>query len=154
MRDIKIYIDADSCARKAKEHAEEIAIKYELKLFFVANRNIPFKKGSPLFTMIVSESSSGAADDCIVDKSDDTCIVVTRDIPLAERLVKKNVKVMNDRGKEFTKDNIQECISQRNLSLQMRQLGISTGGKWNSYSDRDSKNFSATLEKIISLLIH
>lgn len=144
----RIFIDADSCAKGARSIILKTAGRKNLKVLYVANKDIPFDFTSPLFKMHICPSTKGAADDYIVENATDDTLVITRDIPLAERLVTKNIKVMNDRGKEFTADNIAECIKQRNLSLQMRQLGISTGGKWESYCEKDIKKFTDSFEKL------
>lgn len=144
----QIFVDADSCAKGARSIILKAALRKNLKVFYIANKKIPFEFSSELFNMHICPETDGAADDYIVENATEKTLVVTRDIPLAERLVTKKIKVMNDRGKEFTENNIAECIAQRNLSLQMRQLGISTGGKWNSYCEKDVKSFADSFERL------
>lgn len=144
----RIFVDADSCAKGAKSIILKSAQRKKLKVIYVANKNIPFEFQSELFEMKICPETEGAADDYIVENASENTLVITRDIPLAERLVTKKIKVINDRGKEFTEKNIAECMAQRNLSLQMRQLGISTGGKWNSYCEKDVKTFADSFERL------
>ena len=45
---------------------------------------------------------------------------------LAERLVAKNVAVVNDRGNLYTAENIRERVSIRNYMLELAQNGLKT----------------------------
>ncbi len=113
---------------------------------FAANRAIPGADNNPLFTMAVCEKKEGAADDYIVAHALENDIVITRDIPLADRLVKKNIPVMNDRGILFTKENIGERLSERNFALQLAQIGLG-GDKRSTYSKKDFSSFASCFDR-------
>ncbi len=144
-----IFVDADSCANKAKTFILETAIKKNENVTFVANKNIPFSIQSSLFTMKICEQTKDAADNYIVQNATSCDIVITRDLILAERLLKNKVTVINDKGTAFSYENINSLLEERELSLQMKQLGISTGGKWNSYGQNELRKFKETLLKAL-----
>ena len=97
---IKIYIDADACP--VKNEVYKVAAHYKLKVFVVANtyQTIP---NDALIEMTVVSGGFDAADDWIVEQVTPHDIVVTSDILLAERCVKKNARVLGPKGNEFTK---------------------------------------------------
>ena len=56
---------------------------------------------------------------------------------MAQRIFNKKISVMNDKGTVFNKENLEYFIEERMLSIQMKSLGVSTGGKWKNYSRKD-----------------
>ncbi|MBQ3319106.1 MAG: DUF188 domain-containing protein, partial [Spirochaetia bacterium] len=75
---------------------------------------------------IIVEEGKDKADDYIAEHATEHDIAVTRDILLAERLVQKNVAVVNDRGNLYTAENIRERVSIRNYMLELAQNGLKT----------------------------
>ena len=123
-----------------------------LNVNFVANHEISHPKNNPLFKMIICEKKEGAADNFIFENAEKNDIVITRDIPFAERLVEKGIFVMNDRGTVFTKDNIHERLSERNFNLNLAQLGLSEKNA-SRYGNRELKKFADCFERKTSQLI-
>ncbi len=107
---MKIFVDADSCPRQAREHILKRAAKLNIKVIFAANRVIPGFGAE----MEICPAGDNAADDRIVELAQSGDLALTRDVPLAKRLVEKDVAVMDDRGRVFTKNNINELLSMRN----------------------------------------
>ena len=58
--------------------------------------------------MILAENTKDSADNIIFENITEKDIAITRDILLAERLVQKNIKTINDRGTYFSKENIKK----------------------------------------------
>lgn len=144
-----VFVDADSCAKPAKEFILRIAERHQIAVFFVANRNIPAQTSNPLFTMHICTAEKDAADRFIAESSDKNDIIVTRDLILAKRLLEKKAAVLNDKGIVFTEEKIYDCLKERELSLQMKALGVATGERWHSYGKKD---FSAFTKSLLSLL--
>lgn len=96
---MQIYIDADGCP--VKEETYKVASRYKMKVFVVANQylNVPL---DPLIEMCVADAGFDAADDWIVERVTDRDIVITADILLAERCLKKKARVLGPKGEEFT----------------------------------------------------
>jgi hypothetical protein len=145
---IQIYIDADGCP--VKDEVFKVAARYKIKVFVVANRyqNIPI---DPLIEMSVVSGGFDAADDWIVEKVTVHDIVVTSDILLAERCVKKSVRVVGPKGNEFTEDNVGMAVANRELMHNLRQMGEVRGGP--SAMDKKARSqFLSTLDRIIQSL--
>ncbi len=122
---ITIYIDADACP--VKDETYKVATRYKIPVVVVANSymKIPF---DPLVQMQVVEGNFDAADDWIVENSKTNDIVITADILLAERCVKKSVRTLGHKGDEFTEDNIGSVVANRELMQNLRQMGEVRGG--------------------------
>jgi len=54
--------------------------------------------------------------------------VITSDILLADRCVKKQARVLGPKGVEFTEDNIGSAVSNRELMQNLRHMGEMRGG--------------------------
>ena len=74
--------------------------------------------------MVVVEGGENAADDKIVELANENNLCITHDIPLAARLIEKNVYVIDDRGNVLDKNNIRERLSIRDTQKDFREMGI------------------------------
>ena len=145
---IQIYIDADGCP--VKEEVYKVAERYKIKVFVVANKylTIPIH---PFIEMKVSSSGFDAADDWIVEQITPTDIVITADILLADRCVKKGARALGHKGNEFTEDNIGSAVANRELMQTLRQMGEVKGGP--SAMDKKARSqFLGKLDQIIQSL--
>lgn len=142
-----IWVDADSCPVDVRQIIIRFAKRLQLKTYFVANRIIPMPK-SDIFEMIVADSSPDAADNIIVEKIKPDDIAVTRDIPLANRLVEKKITVINDRGTLFTAENIREKLSLRNFNKALYDNGL-ISEKNSSFGKKEANLFANCLDREI-----
>jgi uncharacterized protein YaiI (UPF0178 family) len=69
-----------------------------------------------------------AADDWIAEQAQTDDIVITADIPLASRAIKKGAAVIGPKGKPFTEQNIGGALATRDLLSDLRDMGAVTGG--------------------------
>jgi uncharacterized protein YaiI (UPF0178 family) len=146
---VKIFVDADSCAKKARKFLLKISQKNQIPLVLAANREIVAGSENPFCKMEICGGEKDAADDFIFENSAEGDVAVTRDLVLAQRLLQKKVFVMNDLGTIFTKKNITQFLEERELSLRMKNLGVSTGGKQKSYGKEEFALFAENAHKII-----
>lgn len=146
----KIYIDADGCP--VKEEVYRVAERYGLSVVLVANKslNLPL---NPQLKMIVVSGGFDAADDWIVENSKTGDIVITTDILLADRCVKKSVRTLSPKGEEFTEDNIGSAVANRELMQNLRHMGEMRGGPAPMDKKARSK-FLGKLDQIIQSLKH
>jgi uncharacterized protein YaiI (UPF0178 family) len=142
---VKILVDADSCPVMARELVQRRACKLRLRVLFVANRAIPRSDG---VEMIVCPNGDNSADDRIAELAESGDLAITRDVPLAKRLVDKSISVINDRGRAFTKDNINELLSIRNFMTGLADNGLETERTAN-YGKRELKVFADSLDKVL-----
>ena len=143
---IKVWIDADSFPTLLKNFILEYAEKNYLEIIFVANK--PIKSEKQNFKMILAENTKDSADNIIFENITEKDIAITRDILLAERLVQKNIKTINDRGTYFSKENIKKKVEERNYDFNLAQLGFS-GSKEKKYGMKELKKFRECFEKTL-----
>ena len=143
---IKVWIDADSFPTLLKNFILEYAEKNYLEIIFVANK--PIKSDKHNFKMILAENTKDSADNIIFENITEKDIAITRDILLAERLVQKNIKTINDRGTYFSKENIKKKVEERNYDFNLAQLGFS-GSKEKNYGMKELKKFRECFEKTL-----
>ena len=89
-----------------------------------------------------------AADDWIVEHVQPDDIVITADIPLAGRCIKKGARVISPTGKPFTEDNIGMAVATRDLMSELRNAGEITGGP-SPLTKRDRSRFLEQLDNVI-----
>ena len=147
MIDFSIWVDADSCPIPVKDIIFRFCKRLNLKLIFVANHQIPMPK-SQLFQMIICDATPDAADNYIVENASENDIVITRDIPMASRLIEKNITTINDRGLLFTSENIKEKLSLRNFNKELYDNEI-ISEKTSTFSKKDVNNFANCFDREI-----
>lgn len=144
---LDLFIDGDGCA--VKDEAYKVAGRYQLKVFVVANKwmNVP---SDPKIELVVVEGGFDAADDWIVERGEKGDIVVTTDILLAERCVKKGMAVLGPKGIEFTEDTIGDAVASRELMQNLRYMGEKGGPA--PMEKKDRSQFLGKLDQIIQRL--
>jgi uncharacterized protein YaiI (UPF0178 family) len=144
----KIYIDADGCP--VKDEVYKVAERYRLNVVLVANKALKFP-ASDLISMQVVSGDFDAADDWIAESVRAGDIVVTNDILLADRCIKKSARVLGSKGEEFTEDNVGSAVAHRELMQNLRHMGEVRGGP--SAMDKKARSqFLNTLDRIIQSL--
>ncbi len=108
-----IYIDADACP--VKEEVYRVARRYGIKVFVVANAPIRVPT-EDLIELVVVRGGFDAADDRIVENIAAGDIVITSDIPLADRCIRSGARVLGPKGLEFTEDAIGDALATRACS--------------------------------------
>jgi uncharacterized protein YaiI (UPF0178 family) len=146
---MKILVDADSCPRPARELVLRRAEKLKIRIIFAANHAIP---ASDFVEMEICPNELNSADDRIVELSEAGDLALTRDVPLAKRLVDRDVDVIDDRGRVFTKNNINELLSLRDFTVGLAQSGMEVVRNAN-YSKKDLKTFADSLDRILTRLL-
>jgi uncharacterized protein YaiI (UPF0178 family) len=145
---LKIFIDADGCP--VKEEVYRVARRYGLEVALVANSWMR-APGDPKIGMIVVDGDFDAADDWIVEHAGENDVVITADIPLASRCLKKKTKVLGPTGREFTEEDIGQALATRELMSHLRDLGTVTGGPA-PFATRDRSRFLHRLDEIIQAI--
>lgn len=140
-----IYVDADACP--VKQEIYQVARRYETKVFVVSNSSI-FVPREALIEAVVVPSGFDAADDWIVERVTIGDIVVTTDIPLAERSLQRGSRVIGPKGVEFNEDSIGNALATRALLDMLRQSGEFSGGPA-PFQKSDRSKFLAKLDELI-----
>ena len=142
---MKILVDADSCPRDARELILRAARRKELAVIFAANRPIPGLEGENV-SMELCAAGDNAADDRLVELAEAGDIAISRDLALAKRLLEKGLTVMDDRGRCFSMDSINELLSLRNFMVGLAENGLGIQRTAN-YGKKERKSFADSLEK-------
>lgn len=145
---IRIYVDADACP--VKDEIYRVAARHGLPVSVVANGYIRVPE-DPLVERVAAGSAADAADDWIAQRAGANDIVITADIPLADRCVKAGAQVIAPNGKPFTADSIGMTLAMRNLMHDLRSAGETTGGP-RPFEPRDRSAFLAALDQAIRRL--
>lgn len=145
---MKILVDADACPVAAKEILYKAAVRCALSLILVANTPLRIPR-IPGVHGVVVKAGADEADDHIVSEVQAGDLVISADIPLAARAVKKGAIVLDPRGILLTEENIGPRIALRDLMDSLREEGMNTGGPA-AYSLRDRQAFAAGLDRILS----
>ena len=96
---VRILVDADACP--VKEEVYKVAWRREVPVTVVSNSYLRVP-AHPLVERVVVSDQFDAADDWIVERADDRTVVITGDILLADRCLKKGATVIGNNGKPFT----------------------------------------------------
>jgi uncharacterized protein YaiI (UPF0178 family) len=142
---LKIFVDADGCP--VKQEVYDVAKRYRLKVTVVSNSWMRTPLADWL-TLVVVEGQFDAVDDWIVEHAGENDIVISGDIPLASRCLKKSARVLGPTGRVFTEDNIGEALASRELLSHLRELGTMTGGPA-PFGNRDRSRFLQRLDGVI-----
>jgi uncharacterized protein YaiI (UPF0178 family) len=149
---VKILVDADSCPKPARELILRRALKLGIRIIFAANRPIPGAADENGAEMEICSAEANSADDRMVELAEDGDLALTRDVPLAKRLVEKGVSVLDDRGRVFTKDNINELLSIRDFTVALAQSGMENVRNAN-YNNKALKTFADSLDRLLTRLV-
>ena len=153
-----IWADGDSLpaevrrliCRRASSEARSAAEEGRIPRFraaFVAARMPPLDIGPGVEAETV-EGGPDAADDRMAERAEAGDLAVTRDLPLAERLAEKGLRVLNDRGDVFTADNARERRSLRDRAAELRALGLAPESpRRSSWGPRELKAFADALDR-------
>ena len=142
---LAIYIDADACP--VKEEVYRVAQRYGLRVFVVANTMLRVPAGD-WAEAVLPPAGFGSVDDWIAEHVAAGDIVVTADIPLAERCLKKEARVLGPKGHAFTEASIGAALATRALMDELRQMGTVTGGP-SPMTKQDRSRFLARLDETI-----
>lgn len=140
-----IWIDADACPVKAE--IIKVGLRHKNPMVFVSNQWIRLDQ-HPLIRLEVVTGKFDAADDYIVDHLGDQDLVITADIPLADRSLKKGAEVLGPTGKAFTTDGIGMAMAMRDLKATLRDTGEISGFN-KPFDKKDRSQFLQAMEDVM-----
>jgi uncharacterized protein YaiI (UPF0178 family) len=146
---LHIYVDADACPVKSEVY--KVAARYRLKVTAVAASWMRVPESSRVDLEVVGEGLD-AADDWIAEHCGADDIVITADVPLADRCVKRGAFVLGPKGKPFTEDNIGAALATRNLLADLREMGEVTGGP-PPFAKKDRSLFLQQLDQAVNAIL-
>lgn len=144
---MKIYVDADACPQTVKNILFKAALRVQRQLIFVANQFVAVPN-EPLIKAVRVTKGADIADNYIVDHVEINDLVITADIPLADRVISKHAVALDPRGEFYTKENIKTRLSMRDFMHDLRGSGVVMGGA-KPLNSRDIKLFADALDRYL-----
>ena len=144
---MKIFVDADAFPNVIRDILIKASQRLNLSLIFVANKPLRLEKLSNLSLILVPEGPD-VADDRIVQSVRPGDLVITADIPLADRVVAKKAFAMNPRGTLYSEHNIKDRLAMRDLLGELRDNGMITGGPA-VFCKKDRQAFANQLDSFL-----
>jgi len=140
-----LYIDADACP--VKDEIYRVAERYVLPVFVVSNSWIRVPRDERVTPIVVDEGPD-AADDWIAERAAAGDVVITADIPLADRALKAGAQALHPTGRPFTADSIGGALASRMIGEQLRSLGEVTRGP-KPFTAADRSRFLQALDAAV-----
>jgi uncharacterized protein YaiI (UPF0178 family) len=145
---MRIWVDADACPKIIKEILYRAVMRTQTHMVLVANQPLQAPV-SPLIKKMQVPGGFDVADKYIVEHMQAGDLVITADIPLADEAIEKGGFALNPRGEMYTKDNIKERLSVRNINAEFRSGGMITGGPA-KLSNKENQIFANSLDKFLA----
>jgi hypothetical protein len=141
-----LYLDADACP--VKEEAYRVARRYALPVKVVCNAFMLVPQ-EPLIERVIVEAGGDVADNWIAERVQAGDVVVTADIPLADRCLKRGAQVVGPNGRPFTPDSIGAALASRAVGEHLRSMGEITGGA-KPFAPADRSRFLQALDEAVN----
>ena len=119
--------------------------KLMVKVMVVANRYMRPPPGV-MCQVICAGSDFDAADDYIAEHVEKGDLVITSDVPLADRVIGAGAFALSAYGREFDPDTIKEALTMRNLNHELRSAGEIHGGP-EAFGDKQVKAFAGAFDR-------
>lgn len=145
---MQIWVDADACPNVVKEILFKAALRRKVGLTLVANTPLSVPS-SPLIHTIRVAAGLDEADKEIAKLVEPGDLVVTADVPLADKIVDKGATGLNPRGELYTDENVKELLRMRNLMEELRSGGMASGGPA-PIGQRDRQEFANQLDRFLT----
>ena len=140
-----LYVDADACP--VKEEIYRVAGRCGLPVFVVCNSWIR-TPADPQIQLVVVEAGPDVADDWIAERAGPGDIVISADIPLAQRALAAGAQAVHPTGRPFTTDNIGSALASRAIGEHLRSMGEITGGP-KAFAPADRSRFLQVLDAAV-----
>ena len=142
---LRILVDADACP--VKDEVYKVAWRRRVPVKVVSNARIRVPEHELIARVVVSDKFD-AADDWIAEAADAMTVVVTGDILLADRCLKKGATVIGPNGKPFTSASIGGAIATRAIMADLRSGAGVTGGPA-PFAKADRSRFLQVLDEAL-----
>ncbi len=143
-----LFIDGDAFPNLLKPIVERSIERLKLQTKVIANKKINVGK-SQYIEYIIVDQGADEADHHIVELCEEGDLVITADIPLADRIISKNAHAIDHRGELYSVDNIKQYLAMRNLMESIRESGEMTGGP-KAFGQKDAHAFANQLNAFLT----
>ncbi len=146
---MNVYVDGDAFPNLLKPILARSIQRLSLRTFVVSNKKITLGTKSDLIEYIIVEQGADEADHRIVEMVQEGDLVITADIPLADRVISKKAHAIDHRGELYSVDNIKQYLAMRNLMEEIRESGEMTRGP-KAFSQKDAHYFANQLNSFLA----
>ena len=135
-----LFIDGDAFPNLLKPIVLKGIERLSLPTKVIANKKINVGKSKHIEYIIVDQGAD-EADHHIVELCEEGDLVITADIPLADRIISKNAHAIDHRGELYSTENIKQYLAMRDLMESIRESGEMTGGP-KAFGQKDAHAFA------------
>jgi len=135
-----LFIDGDAFPNLLKPIVIKAIERLKLKTYVIANKKIKVGNSKHIEYLIV-DAGADEADHKIVEMVAEEDLVITADIPLADRIISKNAHAIDHRGELYSVENVKQYLTMRNFMQEMRDAGEITGGP-KAFGQKDAREFA------------
>ncbi|MEI9890571.1 MAG: YaiI/YqxD family protein [Caulobacteraceae bacterium] len=140
-----LYVDADACP--VKDEVYRVAARYGLHAHVVCNSWIRTPADPKITLTVVTRAptwpTTGSPSAPAMGD-----IVITSDIPLAQRALAAGAQALHPAGRPFTPDNIGASLASRAIGEHLRSMGEITGGP-KPFAPADRSKFLQALDQAV-----
>ncbi|MFK5881208.1 MAG: YaiI/YqxD family protein [Sulfurospirillum sp.] len=144
---MRLFIDGDAFPNLLKPIVLKAIERLDLETYVVSNKKINIGK-SKYITYIIVKAGADEADDHIIDMLDEGDLVITADIPLADRVITRKAHAIDHRGELYSVDNIKQYLAMRDLMQAIRESGEMTKGP-SAFDKKDAQKFANQLNSFL-----
>ena len=144
-----IYVDADACP--VKDEIITIALRHKIQVIMVCNGGVrphPYE----LIQLKMVGLGADEADKWIADEITKGDVLITNDMPLAEKAVKAEAYVLRPDGSHLHEKNIQNTLASRDLMADIRASDPFFRAQSKPFSKADRGRFSQQLDQLLNRL--
>lgn len=145
---MRLFIDGDAFPNLLKPIVLRAIERLKLPTFVISNKAV-YIGPSKHITSIVVGAGIDEADHRIADMIEESDLLITADIPLADRAIAKQAHAINHHGDLFTEANIKDCLAMRNLMHEIRDSGVITKGAA-PFTAKHAAKFANTFSQFLS----
>jgi uncharacterized protein len=143
-----LYVDGDAFPNLLKPILLRAIEREALPTVVVSNKRISIGDSEYVTYMIV-DAGADEADHKIVEMVESGDLVITADIPLADRVIAKDAHAIDHRGALYSVDNIKQYLAMRNLMEAIRESGETTKGPA-PFGPKDAHEFANQLNAFLT----
>lgn len=145
---MRLFVDGDAFPNLLKPIIFRSIERLNIETFVISNKTITIGKSKSI-TYLIVEQGADEADHHIVELVEEGDLVITADIPLADRVISKNAHAIDHRGELYSVDNIKQYLAMRNLMEKIRESGEMTRGP-KPFNQKDAHEFANQLNKFLA----
>ncbi|MDD5373770.1 MAG: YaiI/YqxD family protein [Sulfurimonas sp.] len=145
---MRLFVDGDAFPNLLKPILLRSIERLNIETLVVSNKLITIGK-SKLISYVIVEQGVDEADNYIAEVVKEGDLVITADIPLADRIISKAAHAIDHRGERYSVDNIKQYLAMRNLMEKIRESGEMTRGP-KPFDQKDAHQFANQLHKFLT----